>query len=31
MTCFLYAMFGVFAAFGLRWLAGWMTYINNRD
>ena len=30
MTCFGLAMLGVFAAFGLRWLAGWMTYVNNR-
>jgi hypothetical protein len=31
MTCFLCAMFGVLAAFGLQWFAGWLTYVNNRD
>lgn len=31
MACFLCAMFGVLAAFGLRRLAAWLTYVNNRD
>lgn len=31
MTCFLCAMLGVFAAFGLRQFANWLTYVNNRD
>jgi len=31
MTCFGLVMLGVFAAFGLRWFAEWMTYVNNRD
>jgi hypothetical protein len=31
MTCFLYAMLGVIAVFGLRRLGAWLTYVNNRD
>lgn len=31
MTCFSLAVAGVFAAFGLRWFVGWMTYVNNQD
>lgn len=31
MSCFAYGMLGAAAIFGLRWLVGWMTYINNRD
>ncbi len=31
MTCFGLAMLGTLTVFGLRWLVGWMTYINNRD
>lgn len=31
MMCFGLAVFAVLTVFGLRWLAGWMTYVNNRD
>jgi hypothetical protein len=31
MMCFGLAILAVLAVFALRWLVGWMTYVNNRD